>query len=409
MEKIRFFTFGCKVNQYDSQIFMELLSEQGYQITDENHYDIALINTCCVTKKAEKEAKRLIRKLVDTGKMVWITGCLVEKDDLVSIFSDARIIRRNIFYQQAESKGIDKIKTFHSHMRAFVKIVDGCENFCSYCIIPFVRGKISSRPISKIINEVKVLADNSYKEIVLAGIDLGSFGKDTGENLKDLVKQINEIKGLARFRLSSIEVFHLNEQLLDVLCLCDKFCPSFHVPLQSGSDRILKLMGRPYSFSDYKRKLEQIEARFKNITFTTDIMIGFPGETQSDFDLTLQAISDCKFLKVHIFPFSPHKQTKAASMPENVPDTVKKERLRKAMQFTERISADVKRSFIGKQCDVLVEAKLSDFWFGYSEHYIPVLIDSSEQLSGKILKICPKEIKSFGNTDYLFAKSSTLP
>lgn len=403
MKSLRFFTFGCKANQYDSQFMMEFFSKQGYSI-DNRDYDIAVVNTCCVTKKAESEAKTLIKKLVKNKKQVWITGCLVEKNSFS--MPETKILKRGFIYQQAKLAGMQGIEYFYSHTRAFVKIVDGCENFCSYCIVPFVRGKIKSREISEIISEVKKLVENSYKEIVFTGIDLGGFGKDTEESLKELLQKVNKVKGLERFRLSSIEVFYIDDELLKVLKKSDKFCPSFHIPLQSGSDRILKLMGRPYSFVQYKNTLEKIKAIFKDVCFTTDIIVGFPGETEDDFELSLKAIEECSFLKVHIFPFSLHPQTKAASLPDRISELTKKQRLKRAIELAEKVSLQVKKQFIGKKLKVLVERKIDDFWFGYSQYYVPVVIDSPLILAGKIIEVLPQETKTIKNTVYLFAKQT---
>ncbi|MCM8815430.1 MAG: MiaB/RimO family radical SAM methylthiotransferase [Candidatus Omnitrophica bacterium] len=401
--KIRIFTFGCKVNQYDSQMFIELFSKQGYEISSDD-YDVALVNTCCVTKKAEKEARMLIRKLSRRAKEVWVTGCLAEKVNMSNEFHGAKILSRDSLYKKAHELGIHTIEKFQGHTRVFVKIVDGCENFCNYCIVPFVRGRVRSRRISEIIQEVKVLVENSYKEIVLTGIDLGSFGKDTGETLIDLIGHLNQVKKLARFRLSSIEMFHLSDTLIKELLLSDKFCPSFHIPLQSGSDRILSSMGRSYSFSGYFNIIKKLRESFvKDITFTTDIMIGFPGETETDFEKTIEAIFRCEFLKVHVFPFSLHSETKAALLLERVPAQVVKERLQKAISVAEEVSMGVKKKFLRKRCNVLVEEKLDNFWFGYSENYIPVVISSTQHLAGKMVTICPAEIKKIGNTTYLFA------
>ncbi len=405
--RIKIFTFGCKVNQYDSQFYKEFLTHCDNSIVDV-HYDVALVNTCCVTKKAEKEAKRLIRKILNQGKEVWVTGCLVEKEELFSIFPAIKVLKRGYLYQKGISSGIDRIKEFQGHTRAFVKIVDGCENFCSYCIVPFVRGRISSRMKDQIISEIQGLVKNSYKEIVLTGIDIGRFGKDTGESFADLIKEINSIDGLQRFRLSSIEVFHISEQLLDVLAVCNKFCPSFHIPLQSGSDRILELMKRPYTFDLYIKKIERIKTYFPLVTFTTDIMIGFPGETEKDFNLTLSSISECKFLKVHLFPFSLHQQTAAAMLPGRVQESIKKERLNRASMIAQKVSLEVRKSFIRKRMKVLIEENIEGLWSGYSEYYIPVIIESSTVSAGEIVEIEPEEILQIQGDTYLFARKSII-
>ncbi|MCM8816372.1 MAG: MiaB/RimO family radical SAM methylthiotransferase [Candidatus Omnitrophica bacterium] len=404
MRRIKFFTFGCKANQYDTQLFSEVLSKIGYEI-DRYNYEIAIINSCCVTKKAENEVKRLIRKTIDDKKEVWITGCLVEKDNLKAIFPTAKILSREGFYKMAKSLGVYGIKKFLGHARAFVKIVDGCENFCSYCIVPYVRGKISSRSISEIVDEIKALVENSYKEIVLTGIDVGGFGKDTGQSLKKLFEQVNEIEGLYRFRLSSIEVYYLTDEIIQTLRNCWKFCPSFHIPLQSGSDRILKLMKRPYTYDGYRKRIEKIKDVFGDVTLTTDVMVGFPEETEKDFEKTLRAVNECRFLKIHVFPFSLHPQTQAASFDRRVPECVKKERLKMLVKNGEDVAKEVKSGFIGKKCKVLVEEKIENYWFGYSEYYVPVLVDSSEELKGTIVSVIPEKLIEMKNNTYLYTRT----
>ncbi|HOK79858.1 MAG TPA: MiaB/RimO family radical SAM methylthiotransferase [bacterium] len=409
MEKIRIFTFGCKANQYDGQVFRELLSRQGYEVVDTS-YDIALINTCCVTKRAENEARKLTKKLLKNGKTVWVTGCWVEKDDLPSLFPEIKVFRRNQLYYEAKTSGIRGIESFYGHTRAFVKVVDGCENFCTYCIVPYVRGKIKSRQIDEIAGEIRTLIDNGFREVVLTGIDLGSYGKDTGSDLVELIQKISVIEGLARFRVSSIEMFYITDKLLETLVHCENFCPSFHVPLQSGSSRILEKMGRPYKYHEYKERLDKIRSVFPSAGFSTDIMVGFPGETEQDFEMSIKAILECKFLKVHVFPFSPHSQTPASHLPEMISEKKKKERVLKMIEVADLVSSEVKRSFIGKKSIVLIERKINQLWSGYTENYIPAIINSKRNLCGTLVEICPESMMKLENVEYLYSKKfSILP
>ncbi|MGB9642455.1 MAG: MiaB/RimO family radical SAM methylthiotransferase [Candidatus Ratteibacteria bacterium] len=409
MEKIKIFTFGCKANQYDSQVFRELLSRQGYEPVNIS-YDIALINTCCVTKKAESEARKLIRKLLKDGKRVWVTGCWVEKDDIISLFPDVKTLRREQLYHEVRTFGIRGIENFYGHTRAFVKVVDGCENFCTYCIVPYVRGKIRSRQIDEIVEEIRKLINNGFREIVLTGIDLGSYGKDTGSDLTELIQKISVIEGLARFRFSSIEMFYITDKLLEILVRCKNFCPSFHVPLQSGSSRILGKMGRPYKYHEYKERLNRIKTVFPSAGFSTDIMVGFPGETEQDFEMSINAILECGFLKVHVFPFSPHSQTSASHLPGVVAEKTKKERVLKMIEIANSVSSGVKRSFVGKKNTVLIERRVNEFWTGYTENYIPAMIRSEKNLCGVLIEIYPESTIKLENMEYLCSeKFSILP
>lgn len=408
MSAIKIFTFGCKVNQYDSQIFRQLFSRKGYDISDSKSYDIAFINTCCVTLKAQNECRRTIERLLKKGKQVWVSGCWVEKEDFCQDLAGVVVFPRKFLFEQAQENGIRTINTFYAHNRAFVKVVDGCENYCSYCIVPFVRGKIRSRPIADIISEIRTLVEKEFCEIVLTGVDLGSYGKDIGVSLKDLIKKISDISGLRRLRLSSIEVFHLSEGLLELLSSCKNFCPFFHIPLQSGSSSVLKMMGRSYTYQQYKHCINHIRSIWSIATITTDIMIGFPTETKVDFYQTISAIEECKFLKVHLFPFSLHKQTFAARFGNKISEKEKKTRFLQANEIAGSVSMAVKKHFIGRDLFVFVENNTEGFWFGYSENYIPVLIDTDDVLKGKIVRVIPEGLKNIGNQVYLLARKFSI-
>ncbi len=408
MSAIRIFTFGCKVNQYDSQIFRELFLDDGYDVTDSNYYDIAFVNTCCVTLRAQNECRRTIERLQKMGKQVWISGCWVEKEDFYCNLPGITVLRREFLYRQAQIKGIRKVSNFYAHNRAFVKVVDGCENFCSYCIVPFVRGKIKSRPIYDIVEEVSNLIKKSFCEIVLTGVDLGSYGKDTGTSLKDLIREISCIPGLKRIRLSSIEVFHFNEKLLELLSLCSNFCPSFHIPLQSGSSSVLKMMRRPYNYKQYKHFIDRIRSIWDIATITTDIMVGFPGETEIDFYQTISAIEECGFLKVHLFPFSLHRQTSAANLENKISEKEKRARMLKATEVAHNVSTTVKQQFIGKTLSVFVEKNTDGLWFGYSENYIPVLIDADIELTGRIVRTVPEGLRNIEKQTCLLARKFSI-
>jgi len=394
--KITVKTYGCKVNQYESQLIRENLEKKGFALSSEGDADAVVVNTCCVTGKAEKEARSFIRKSLNAGKKVWVTGCGVRKDDrLKEMFPSASFYPDNGYFIEKELAGLKTINRFDGHTRAFVKIEDGCENYCSYCIVPLVRGKVRSRPSAEIISEVERLALNGYKEIVLTGIDLGAYGRDAGEGFIPLLEKLNGVKGLRRIRISSIEVFHLTGALVEALLSGGLFCSHFHIPLQSGSDRILKLMGRRYSFSDYMKSVESIRKREGKgrVTFTTDLMVGFPGETDADFRLTCRAVEEAGFMRAHIFRYSKREGTAAFVMENQVLENIKKEREKELESVVGRVSAEVKRNWVGRTLDVLVERKTEFGWEGYSSEYLPVEFTGGDGLVNEIVPVTAKGIR----------------
>lgn len=394
MLKVFIKTYGCKVNQYESQLLRENFEKSGYQLSNIADSDIFVVNTCCVTEKAEVEAEKFVRKKIKEGKKVWVCGCGVKKGNKftlipkVEIFDDKNILNEKL-------AGLSKITQFYNRTRAFVKIEDGCENFCAYCIIPYVRGPVKSRKEEDIFEEVQNLADNGYKEIILTGIDIGAYGKDTGSNFITLLKLISSVEGIRRIRISSIEMVHLNEKFIEYLSSNKLICPHLHIPLQSGSDKVLEMMGRKYTLSEYEKKLNFIKDKIKNIVFTTDVMVGFPGEKEVDFDLTCETIKKMEFLKVHTFRYSKRKETRAYSFDEHIPEEIKKRRERVLSKISKDVGLKRRKKFIGSQLEVLVEKKEGEFFFGYSSNYIPLLFLSQEKdLENKIIKVTPVKVQN---------------
>lgn len=400
MKTVSLISFGCKVNQYETHLLRENLEREGYKSVDEG--EIFVINTCCVTGKVEKEIRRIIRKKLREGREVWVTGCLVNKspEDLKVQFPSVKIFDKNEFIT------VKTISNFNSHTRAFIKIEDGCENYCSYCIIPYVRGKVKSRDEEEIVEEIRKLVKNGYKEIVLTGIDLGAYGKDTGTSFISLLKKIFKIEGLRRVRLSSIELIHLSDEIINFLAEWEVFCPHFHIPLQSGSNRILKLMNRKYGVSEYIEKIEKIRERINKVTFTTDIMVGFPGEKEKDFIETCEIVEKIQFLKIHIFPYSPREKTSAYHFPDKISCDVKKEREYEIFKVGNRVSYEVKKKFLGKTFQVLVERKKDGYWEGYSENYIPFIIESEKYLKNEVVSVMAEKIE---REKFLYFKDEHIP
>ncbi|HRR96328.1 MAG TPA: MiaB/RimO family radical SAM methylthiotransferase [Candidatus Ratteibacteria bacterium] len=381
---MEFITFGCKVNQYETQLLKE-----NFPYIDIMPENVCVINSCCVTNKVEKEVKTVIRKKLKEGKNVWLTGCFVNEEKIKLLFPSIKIFNKFEF-----CKKVRIIKSFNNHTRGFVKIEDGCENNCSYCIIPLVRGKVKSRDEEEIIDEIEKLTENGYKEIVLTGIDLGAYGKDNGKKITTLIEKISQVKDLKRIRLSSIEAVYINETLIDFLSSLDIFCPHFHIPLQSGSDKILRLMKRNYNLSQYLKKIEVIKEKIRNVTFTTDIIVGFPSEEEDDFKQTCKAIEEINFLKVHIFPFSPREGTKAYFMGNKVDYKVKKEREKVLSYSVKKEREKVMKKFLFSSLSVLFEKKEENLWTGYSENYIPFSVISDEDIKNEIVKVIGKEIRN---------------
>ncbi len=396
--KVTVKTFGCKVNQYESQLIRENLEAQGYSLSCTADADMVVVNTCCVTKKAEKEARSFIRKSATLGKRVMVTGCAARKQDSfingfmpsVEAYRDADSLITSVCASRLHT-----ISRFNGHTRAFVKIEDGCDNFCTYCIVPLVRGRVRSRPQEEILSEIGQLASAGFKEIVLTGIDLGAYGRDTGGNLISLFEKMKSIKGLRRIRLSSIEAFHMTDELAEYLLSSELFCRHLHIPLQSGSDRILGMMGRRYIFAEYLKMIENIRNmdRAGRVTFTTDAMVGFPGESEEDFRLTCEAIRRADYLRVHIFRYSRREGTAAFDMAGQVPETVKKRREKELERVVSEVCYNVKKSFEGKTLEVLVESKTENGWQGHSSEYVPVRFTGGQDLLNEIVTVTCREVK----------------
>ncbi|HCG76614.1 MAG: tRNA (N(6)-L-threonylcarbamoyladenosine(37)-C(2))-methylthiotransferase MtaB [bacterium (Candidatus Ratteibacteria) CG_4_10_14_3_um_filter_41_18] len=385
-------TLGCKINQYESQLYRENFRNNGFGIKDfPEPSDIVLINTCCVTKRAEKESRNFIRRSLRNSSKVIVTGCYVEKEtqSLLEKFPIEIVKREDLLNNGYFGKKVNKIHSFYHHTRAFIKIEDGCERFCSYCIIPYVRGRVKNRNSREILEEIKGLAENGYREFVLTGIDLGAY-----EKLADLLIEVKKIKGVGRIRLSSLEPKEITGSLIETLASSPKFCPHLHIPLQSGDDKILKLMNRDYSAGEYERLIEEIREKIPKACFTTDVMVGFPGEDKEAFCHTLAVVKRVGFSKIHCFRYSLREGTKAFKLPSPVKEEEKWERAKELRVLAEKISRKIKENFPGKTFSVLVEEKRKEggYSFGYSENYLPVLIEGSEK-PGVIVKVRIKEIK----------------
>ena len=399
--KFNIITLGCKVNSYESNFMKEALVKNGFSFCNLNEKcDILILNTCTVTdtsdKKSLKEVRRLKRE--NPNAILVVCGCSVQNDKTKYDNLGINILMGNINKSNIVSiieKYLDDktpveyvAKTrdlpfenmevdISDHTRAYIKIEDGCDNFCSYCIIPFVRGKKRSKDFSLVLREVQHLANNGYKEIVLTGIDTGGY-ESNGKDLTDLIHEMSKINGIERIRQSSIEITQINEKFINELKNNNKICDHIHIPLQSGSDSILKLMNRKYDLKYFFDKIDMIRSVRPYISITTDVIVGFPGETEEMFLETMETCKKINFSKIHAFPYSERKGTKASMMDGKVPESVKHERVKKLLELSEKLEKSYYDKFKGKNKDVLIE-EVNEFGSkGHTSNYL--MVHTNEKL-----------------------------
>ena len=390
-------TLGCKVNAYESELIKEMfLNNKDEIIDDKTLADVIVINTCTVTNQADSKGRKLIRQARrdNENAILIVCGCMTQNHEDIDI--DADIILGNkdkskildlidefkknkkqirLFYDLRNVSFEDmKITHFEHKTRGFVKIQDGCNNFCSYCIIPFVRGNIRSKNIDVAYDEIKCLVNNGYQEIVLTGIHTGSYGVGENFDLVDLIRKISTLDGLKRIRISSIEITELNDKFMEEFKNNLKICSHLHVPIQSGSDHVLKNMNRKYDIAYFKEKTNFIKSLREDVNLTTDLIVGFPEETDEDFNTTKQNLIDIGFSKIHTFPYSIRRGTKA-SMMKQVNDTVKKNRTHEILELSDRLENAYYQKYIGKIVTVLVE----DNYSGFTSNYIKVHFDEFQE------------------------------
>lgn len=406
--KVFFHTLGCKVNQYETQEMREQIKNCGYEITEnENEADIFVVNSCTVTSESDRKTRQCVRhyKKNHPESIVVLTGCvpqsfpddakkLTEADIVLGnrnnsklyeslnsyLKNGCRVLNMSVHEknEQLISRGIS---TFEERTRAIVKIEDGCDRFCSYCIIPKARGRVRSKSIENIETEVDNLCKNGYSEIVLVGINLSAYGKGTEITLADAIFAVAENEKVSRIRLGSLEPDHLTDELIEKMSKCEKLCPQFHISLQSGCDRILKKMNRHYTAAEYEHLCNTLRKEFDGATLTTDIMVGFPDETDEDFEETRKFAEKIGFEKIHIFPYSRRSGTVADKMSGQIDKAVKAKRAADLARTAEKIREKFLEEQIGKTLSVLVESKQRDgFSFGYTANYTPVKFNGEAQI-----------------------------
>lgn len=394
--KFYIITLGCKVNTYESEIMKELLLKDGFTYSDELTSDIIIINTCSVTNMADNKSKKMVRHAKRLGKIVVVCGCSSENKELeyknlgIDILignkdkSKINVLIKNYletkesyekFYHTRDLEFEDmEIERFTSLTRAFVKIQDGCNNFCSYCIIPFVRGSVRNKNFDNAIKEIKTLVNNNHYEIVLTGIHTGSYN-DAGKTLVDLIKEISKLDKLKRIRISSIEVTELNDDMLQEIKINEKIVNHFHIPLQAGSDTILKLMNRKYDLEYFKEKIEKLRKIKKDVSITTDVIVGFPNETEELFNDTINTCQSLNFAKIHVFPYSIRDNTVASKMTNQVSDIEKKKRSRILNKISDDLEKEYLDKFVNQNVEVLIEQVFDNYSIGTTSNYLKIRIN----------------------------------
>lgn len=384
---IKFYTLGCKVNQYETQAMREQFMRVGYRELENKHpADAYLINTCTVTQRADSESLNYIRRAIreNPRAKIIVAGCLTESDA-----GKIKAISRKIsIIKNKDKKG--GISYFQGHTRAFLKIQDGCDNFCSYCKVPLVRGRPRSKNLQQVACEARALVKNGFKEIVLCGICLGAYGRDLKpkKDLVDVVEVLEKIDGLLRIRLSSIEARDVTDKLIKKIAASKNLCPHLHIPIQSGDDGILKKMNRKYSRQDYLRLIKKIKTKVPRIAITTDVLVGFPGESEDNFQNTVNLVKAILPLKTHIFPYSKREDTLAADFQPQISSQVIRQRIAYLKSVAETCALKYRRHFLGKKLEVLVEGRSKDnpeFWEGYTANYLKVKIKSGLNLRNACL------------------------
>lgn len=433
---VRFVTLGCKVNQYETNAMAQKFLEKGYQIieeiTPENEDikpDICIINTCTVTNMSDRKSRQMLRRMKEKNPstIVVAVGCYaqVAKKELAKIPEIDLVLGNNekveivkyveeyinnhinnvelddVMYSK-EFSDFDDV-TYTEKTRAVIKIQDGCDRFCSYCIIPYARGRVRSRKPESIISEITQIASKGIKEVVITGIHIASYGKDfamskdsklTNYRLIDLLEEINEIQGIQRIRLGSIEPLLITVEFVERLKKLEKICHHFHLSLQSGCDETLKRMNRRYTTEQFKEIVRLLRGAYSDVNLTTDIIVGFPGETDEEFNKTYQFLKEIKFYKMHIFKYSPRKGTKAAVMPNQINGDIKEERSKKLIELSDRNEIEYNKLYIGKNVEVLFEEEKDGMYKGHTQNYIMVYCQSKEKLDNKIIDVvCEKAEK----------------
>lgn len=416
-KKVAFYTLGCKVNQYETNMMTNLFKEAGYDIVEYTDVaDVYVINTCTVTNMSERKSRQILRraKEINPNSILCVVGCYVQvaKEELENLPEIDILLgtndRKNIVkyveeYQNTRLEAVEDIMkkqeylewggtAYSAHERAEIKIQDGCDRFCTYCIIPYARGPVRSRKLEDIYNEILKLAQNGVKEIVITGIHISSYGKDfkDGTTLIDVLEKVNSIEGIERIRLGSLEPLIITEEFVERLKKLDKICNHFHLSLQSGCNATLARMNRRYSTEDFKNIVTLLRKNIKEVALTTDVIVGFPGETEEEFSETVKFLEDVKFSKMHIFKYSPRRGTKAINFPNQVDGNVKTQRSDILIQMSDKNEKEFAEKYLEKEIEVLFENEE----MGHTTNYISIIDETKSQQAGTIKCVVPKLYKN---------------
>lgn len=414
MKTVAFHTLGCKVNTYESNAMLKIFNEAGYQEVDFKQVaDVYVINTCTVTNTGDSKSRQMIRKAIrkNPKATICVVGCYsqtapeeIEKIEGVGVVLGTQYRSDIVKYvdehletgemvikvdnvmnlRKFEDLNIDRFK----NTRAFLKIQDGCNNFCTYCIIPYARGRVRSRQKESVLNQAQRLVDNGYVEIVLTGIHTAGYGEDLDDySFYELLVDLVKIKGLKRLRISSIETSQISDEIIDLIGSNEIIVDHLHVPLQAGSDATLKRMNRKYTTAEYLEKINKIRSYLPNIAFTTDVIVGFPGETDEEFEETYNFIKQVNYSELHVFPYSPRKNTPAAKMKDQVNDQIKHERANRLLQLSKELNHEFALKQIGKTLKVLFEKRDGEYLIGHAGDYLKVKVKTADNLIGEIVTI----------------------
>lgn len=403
---VAFYTLGCKVNQYETNAMKQKFIEKDYEIVDfEEVADIYVVNTCTVTNMSDRKSRQIIRRAKETNKnsILVVTGCYaqVAKDELEKI-EDIDIVIGNqekkdivTFVEEKQKEKIEEVSdilyekefaefgasTYTDKTRAVIKVQDGCDRFCSYCIIPYARGRIRSRKPEEVIAEIQKLAKNGIKEVVITGIHLASYGREYKPHISllELLKEINKIDGIERIRLGSLEPTLMTKEFIEGLVKLEKICDHFHLSLQSGCGETLKRMNRRYTAEEFEEGINIIRENFPSVSLTTDVIVGFPGETEEEFSKTYEFLERIKFYKMHVFKYSQRKGTKAAVMPNQITGEIKEKRSNKLIELSNKNQKEQNQKYIGKEIDVLFEEQDGEYIKGHTTNYIMVYVKSDDK------------------------------
>ncbi len=417
MKKVALHNLGCKVNAYETEAMQELLEQHGYEIVPfKEGADVYIINTCTVTNMADRKSRQMLHRArkMNPGAIVVACGCYVQakrdeidecidivvgnnrKKDIIEILREHEAMQEGVQKELVDINHINEYEELHlsrtaEHTRAYIKVQDGCNQFCSYCIIPYARGRVRSRSHDSVIREVEELARNGYKEVVLTGIHLSSYGVDTGDDLLSLILSIHEIEGIRRIRLGSLEPRIITEEFAKTIAGLPKMCPHFHLSLQSGCDATLKRMNRHYTSEEYYEKCVLLRKYFDNPALTTDVIVGFPGETEEEFAQSKAFIDKVDFYETHVFKYSKRAGTRAAQMEEQVPESVKAVRSNELLELTRRKQASYEEALVGTTQEVLMEEEMicqgEIYQVGHTKEYVKIGQKTEENLTNQLINV----------------------